>query len=300
MANRGNSPTRNSARSAVERRQRAREMARIQQQKDRRRRLLYALGSVVVVLAVIAAIVAVKLGQSSGKTAFPAAPASLVSSVTSVPTGTLNSVGGGGVDPLTPIPANAKLPAPRPLTSGGKPEFIYLGAEYCPYCAAERWAIVNALSRFGTWSGLGEMESSATDVYPDTHTFSFRNAHLSSRYVTFYSAELQNRDHKNLQTPNATALRLAVRLYGNGFGYPFLDIANLYADDGAQYLPSVLHGLTWTQIATDMQNSTGTVGRSVDGAANTLTAAICQATGGKPANVCSAAAVVKAQSLLKG
>ena len=41
-----------------------------------------------------------------------------------------------------------------PLTSGGKPEMLYIGAEYCPYCAAERWAMIVALSRFGTFSGL--------------------------------------------------------------------------------------------------------------------------------------------------
>ncbi len=30
------------------------------------------------------------------------------------------------------------------LTSGGKPQIVYMGAEYCPYCAAERWAMVVA------------------------------------------------------------------------------------------------------------------------------------------------------------
>ena len=51
---------------------------------------------------------------------------------------------GSGVSPLT---ATTGQPA---LTSGGKPEILYVGAEYCPYCAAERWAMVVALSRFGT------------------------------------------------------------------------------------------------------------------------------------------------------
>ena len=34
-----------------------------------------------------------------------------------------------------------------PLTSGGHPAVLYIGAEYCPYCAAERWAIVMTLLR---------------------------------------------------------------------------------------------------------------------------------------------------------
>ena len=40
------------------------------------------------------------------------------------------------------------------LTFDGKPGIFYYGAEYCPYCAAERWPVVVALSRFGTWSNL--------------------------------------------------------------------------------------------------------------------------------------------------
>ena len=54
------------------------------------------------------------------------------------------------------MPASIDAPA---LTADGKPEVLYVGAEYCPFCAAERWPVVVALSRFGTWSGL-----SATDV----------------------------------------------------------------------------------------------------------------------------------------
>src|SRR6202043_382420 len=52
--------------------------------------------------------------------------------------------------------------------SDGKPEILYVGAEYCPYCAAQRWAVVTALSHFGTFSGLGTTTSSASDVDPNT------------------------------------------------------------------------------------------------------------------------------------
>ena len=55
---------------------------------------------------------------------------------------------------------------------------LYYGAEYCPYCAAERWAIAAALSRFGTWSNLKITASSHTDVYAETHTFSYYGRHL--------------------------------------------------------------------------------------------------------------------------
>ena len=49
----------------------------------------------------------------------------------------------------TPAPANA-----RPLTSAGKPEVLYVATEYCPFCAAQSWPLIIALSHFGQFSGL--------------------------------------------------------------------------------------------------------------------------------------------------
>ena len=70
--------------------------------------------------------------------------------------------------------------ASRPLTLNGKtPAMLYYGAEYCPFCAAERWAMTAALSRFGTWSGLKITASSHTDSTPATNTFSYHGASLS-------------------------------------------------------------------------------------------------------------------------
>jgi len=43
-----------------------------------------------------------------------------------------------------------------------------LGRSYCPYCAAERWSIIVALSKFGNFSGLTYMLSSAFDIDPST------------------------------------------------------------------------------------------------------------------------------------
>jgi hypothetical protein len=78
------------------------------------------------------------------------------------------------------------------LTANGKPLVVYVGAEYCPYCAAERWAAVIALSRFGTFSGLGQTHSSSTDVYPNTATLSFHGASYTSQYLQFQGVETQS------------------------------------------------------------------------------------------------------------
>ena len=92
------------------------------------------------------------------------APASVVHDVTNIPASVYNTV---GVD----LPDACRCRRPTilsnqpPMTLDGKsPAMLYYGAEYCPYCAAERWAMTAALSRFGTWSNLKITASSHTDV----------------------------------------------------------------------------------------------------------------------------------------
>ena len=77
-----------------------------------------------------------------------------------------------------------------PLKQGGKPLVIYIGAEYCPFCAAERWPLVTALSRFGTFTNLGATHSATNDVYPNTPTFSFKDAKYTSKYLALQTVEL--------------------------------------------------------------------------------------------------------------
>jgi hypothetical protein len=93
-----------------------------------------------------------------------------------------------GVGTASAKPTTITAPA---LTTGGKPEVLYIGAEYCPYCAAERWAVVVALSRFGAFSGLGETASSPSDVFPNTSTLTFHGASYASNYLTFTGKEIQ-------------------------------------------------------------------------------------------------------------
>ena len=65
-----------------------------------------------------------------------------------------------------------------------------MGAEYCPYCAAERWAMAVALSRFGTFSNLRLIHSSSADIYPNTPTLSFYKSSYTSKYVQFTPVEM--------------------------------------------------------------------------------------------------------------
>src|SRR5712671_6765504 len=133
------------------------------QRAQRRNRLLLAGGAVVVVVAVALGLVLANNGGGSPSSSGTASPgptgtalAAVTSQVTSVPAATLDQVGAGqGVSTLPTRITGAAL------TSGGKPEMLYIGAEYCPYCAAERWAMIVALSRFGTFSGLTTIRSAA-------------------------------------------------------------------------------------------------------------------------------------------
>ena len=60
---------------------------------------------------------------------------------------------------------------------------LFVGAEFCPYCAAQRWPLIIALSRFGTFSGLQTTTSSSSIEYPNTITFTFRSATFTSQYI---------------------------------------------------------------------------------------------------------------------
>jgi hypothetical protein len=58
-----------------------------------------------------------------------------------------------------------------------------------------------------------------------------------------------------------------------------------------QYGPSVLAGLSWTQVAAAMGDPSSPVATAIDGAANVITAAICTLTHGQPGGVCRSAGV---------
>lgn len=172
------------------------------------------------------------------------------------------------------------------LLSDNKPLIVYLGAEYCPYCAAERWSMIVALSKFGNFTNLSYMESSPTDTYPNTPTFSFYTATYTSHYISFQTVELQDRSHNPLQTPTPDQDALA-RTYNPQGGIPFVDIANQYMVSGAQYQPSLLSGMSWEQVSSQLNDPNSSVAQSIDGAADTLISKICKVTNDQPSNVCS-------------
>ncbi len=270
---------------------------------EQRRRILLVSGCVLVVVAIVVAFIVVKVNSGPAKsTASSNGPtgsalASVVAKTTSVPASTLNAVGdGSGAVSGKPTKITGSA-----LTSNGKPEVLYMGAEYCPYCAAERWAIIVALSRFGTFSGLSTVHSASVngagqaEPYPNTPTWTFYKSSYTSQYFTFTPVELQTNipdkstgTYTNLQTPTSAQTAL-IDKYGTNGAIPFIDFGGKSVISGASYNPAVLAGLSWATIANDLSNPKSSVAKGILGTANYITAAVCKVTNNQPASACTPA-----------
>ncbi len=277
---------------------------------EQRRRIFIASGSVLVVVLIVVGFIVFKANNkpasgSSSNGPTGAALSSLVTQVTSVPASTLDTIGSGSGHVTGKIQT---VSGGTPLTANGKPEMLYMGAEYCPYCAAERWAMIVALSRFGTFSGLSTVHSAsvngagAAEPFQNTPTWTFANSSYASQYLTFTSVEEQTNipdsatgTYTNLQTPTSAQNALLVKYDAPPYvsaaskgAIPFIDFGNQYLSIGASYDPGVLAGLSWSQIGSDLNNPNSAVAKAIGGTANYITAAICKMTGNQPASACTA------------
>jgi hypothetical protein len=278
--------------------------------RKRQRQLTRVVVPVVAILVVIVALVVVKftLGGDKPKSGqkTTTAQSAVVTAVTTVPAATLNAVKTGSV---TAEPIALKGPA---LTENGKPSVLYIGAEYCPFCATERWGVVVALSRFGTFTNLGQTASSPSDTYPNTASLTFHGATYTSPTIAFTGKELQSNQVSGNSYATLDKLTSSEQTLLNTYdappyvasaskgAIPFIDIGGKYMISGASFSPQVLQGKTHAQIAAALSDPTSAIAKGVDGTANVVTAAICQSTAQKPAAVCGAAGVQAAKAKLPG
>jgi hypothetical protein len=267
-----------------------------QRKKEQRQKMLTIGGISTVVLVVVAVIIVIAATSGGSKkknatTGRSPAPAASVKQVTTV---AASDTAKADVSSVTSPPKKVTGDA---LTFDGKPGILYYGAEYCPYCAAERWPFVEALSRFGTWSGLDMTTSSATDVHPDTATFSFLNAKFTSPYISLQTVESQDNEGKALQKATAAQNAIVAKYDSNG-SIPFIDFGNKYVITGATYDSTALDGKSFDEIAAAVPDPNTAIGKAVLGNANVMTAAICDMTGNKPANVCATTTIKNLQTAL--
>jgi thiol-disulfide isomerase/thioredoxin len=251
-----------------------------------------AIGSSAAVVIVLVVLIVVKV-TSGSKTAssirHPVSGAAL-SRLASVPVASMVSASSAS----TVGPPRSLPPGTPALTSHGKPEVFYLGAEYCPYCAAERWPLVMALAKFGTFSNLVSTESSSTDVNPNTPSFSFFGSSYVSPYLTFTAVETHDRAGKTLQAPTADQNQLITTYdappYTNGQAgsIPFIDLGGRYVVTGTEYDGSSLSNVDFDLAVGEVTAGTSATSRAVQGLAAHLVGAICSLTADQPASVCSA------------
>jgi thiol-disulfide isomerase/thioredoxin len=193
----------------------------------------------------------------------------------------------------TTPPARLAATAP-PLTVDGKPEILYMGAEWCPYCAAERWALVMALSKFGTFSSLRGTTSSSDDVYGSTPTFAFYKATYKSKYLVLVAVEEETDTHAKLQAPTAAQSSLFDRFdappyitQADAGSIPFVYFDGKFLLIGAQYDPSAIAGKSFTSAVPYMTSGTNSTSKDAEAAAGYVVGDICALTHDQPASVCS-------------
>lgn len=264
------------------------------------------IGVTVLIAAFVVAVIILRNQPVASNTnpAFKRSPAdpNVVFQLTNVPQATWEAVGKGSVV-KNAFTYNAGQP---PLGGGnGRPVFLYIGGEYCPYCGAERWAMINALSRFGTFSKLSQIQSYEYNI----PTFSFYGSSFSSQYVDFVPREIKGnaldasgQNYVDLEklTP---AEQQTFQKYDSGQNFPFVDIGNLYTGIGASYDLSILldskgNPLSHQTIASSLSDPKSAFAQGILGSANYMTAGICSLTNQQPSTVCNSPVIQQIQQAM--
>lgn len=270
--------------------------------KQRRQRNLATVSAAVVVGLVVILLVVKAVSGSGSASASPlpkgiqaqlqgVTVADMVSAATNAPSGAVTGLP-SAIDKAPPL-------AP------GKPEVLYVGAEYCPYCAAERWPLTMALSKFGQFANLGSTTSSSSDANANTPTMSFHGSTFTSPYLSFVAVEQQDRKGGTLQKLTSAQAKIVAKYDNTPYvsqqaagSIPFIDFNGRFVASGASFDGSQLSNLdiqrasailtapvTTAQAgAASKQASTAMAAQAVAGH---LIGVLCAVTGDQPASVCS-------------
>lgn len=177
------------------------------------------------------------------------------------------------------------------MRRSGKLYVFFMGAEYCPYSAAERWSIVRALQKFGQWDGLKQTMSAARDEpFLNLPTYDFTGATYNSPNIEFTSREIKDREFKPLQKLLKTEEKL-VRKYNTGKEIPFLLIGGRFLQIGAGFTPKIFIGHTFRQTETELRKIESEIRKTIDDEANIIAALMCIA--GLPPEVCKETAIAE-------
>lgn len=177
------------------------------------------------------------------------------------------------------------------MRRSGKLYVFFMGAEYCPYSAAERWAIVRALQKFGQWDGLKQTMSAARDEpFLNLPTYDFTKANYTSPHVEFASRETKDREFKPLQKLLKTEEKF-VRKFNADKEIPFLLIGGRFMQVGAGFTPKIFIGHTFRQTETELKKAESEIRKTIDDEANIISALMCVS--GLPPEVCKETGVAE-------
>lgn len=242
--------------------QRQAELARRQNQQ--KRRVTRIGGTTVAVIAMAAAVLFALHGYGQGATpkAVAASLGAPTSAVPSSPLGNFTKVG-----PM--------------VRQQGKLQLLFVGALYCPHCAVERWAIIKALSQFGTFSHI-----KSTTNGSGVPTFDLTGAQYTSRYVAFDHKDIEDQSYKKLQTLSPDENATFQRLDPSG-GIPLVSVGG-YAMSGSPIDPAELSGQSFDTIQHGLKGGSSQAATTdINAEANVLTGLICHADGMKPGAACN-------------
>lgn len=169
-------------------------------------------------------------------------------------------------------------PLKRP---SGKSLVFFIGAGFCPFCAAERWAIVNALANFGRWEELVETTSADHDEkYLNIPTVSFARAKYESDYVEFVGRETADRNFEPLQELGEKDYEI-LDTFNPDQIIPFLLIDGQFMQVGTGYSPQIIEGMNHAQVRAELANPASPVGKAIRAEIDNITALVCKSIGGK-------------------
>ncbi|MBA3826032.1 MAG: DUF929 family protein [Ktedonobacterales bacterium] len=253
------------------------------------------------VLGIVLAAVIIFVVISNNSTTPPltaAGKAKVITATTSVTPAIFDKIKTGGiknpfqkVSPTVPLYVNSK----------GLPVVLYVGGQFCPFCAAERWSIVSAFSRFGTFSGLDLISSSESNI----STFDFAKSTYTSQYVDLQAIEVLDQNSQPLHTLTAEQQKVFDTYDGPPYsptksGVPFISYGNQFVTISSGYSPEDISGLTWDNISGTLTDPTNPIALKILGNANYLTAAVCTLTKDQPASVCKTQTTQDIEKTIKG
>src|ERR1700761_2000463 len=248
----------------------------------------WAWAGLAMVALVIVAVVVLFLARGNGSDANATAPATAASG--SVPSAAASAGANQPSDAASVALGQVRRESEEPLLDGGKPLVFFMGAEWCPFCASERWGLVEATSRFGKWSGLKELRSrEGQDYFPALATYDLSKATYTSDYISVRHIEVATVEGDPLQKLTSFEEGL-VNGYDKLGSVPFLFASGPSGRYTVElpFSPGLLDGDSFASLRKEVaaQASTPEV-EAIDGQAEAITALICKLDGRQPASVCA-------------